>query len=70
MMAQQPKHERIDWLRDQARRARRLAATLSGDEDRLRLIRHAEELEEAAAQLEKEAHKRGRANSGLYAAVL
>lgn len=63
LMAQQPTNERIEHLRDQARRARRLAATLSGDADRHRLISHAEELEETAAQLERQAHGKPRGKS-------
>lgn len=47
---------RIEDLRHQAERARRLAAALIGDEDRRRLLRHAEELEEMAMQLEKQGH--------------
>jgi hypothetical protein len=58
-MAQQPTNERIEQLRGQARRARRLAATVSGDADRLRLFSHAEELEETAAQLEGSPQKTG-----------
>jgi hypothetical protein len=54
-MAEKPSNQRIERLREQARRARRLAVTLSGDADRLRLISHAEELEEAANELEKQA---------------
>jgi hypothetical protein len=63
LMAQQPTNESIEHLRDQARRARRLAATLSGDADRHRLISHAEELEETAAQLERQAHGKPRGKS-------
>jgi phosphopantetheinyl transferase len=63
LMALQPTNERIEHLRGQARRARRLAATLSGDADRLRLISHAEELEETAAQLERQAHGKPRGKS-------
>jgi hypothetical protein len=39
--------------RDMARRARRLAAALSLDEDRERLLRHADELDAQAAELER-----------------
>jgi hypothetical protein len=53
-MAEQPNKQRIEELRNQARRARRLATALSGDADRSGLIRHAEELEERAAQLEQQ----------------
>ena len=41
--------------RDAAARARRLAATLTVDADRLPLLRHAEELEREAEALERRA---------------
>jgi hypothetical protein len=42
-------------LRDLARRARRMAASLSQAADRARVNRHADELEKQAAELEQEA---------------
>jgi hypothetical protein len=47
--------EQAHWSRDRATTARRLAQQLSMDEDRARLISHAEELEDQARQLEKQA---------------
>jgi hypothetical protein len=44
-----------DGLRDLARRARRLAASLTGESDRRRLERHVEELEDSASRLEQQA---------------
>lgn len=44
-----------DSLRDLARRARRLSTTLDMESDQRRLVRYAEELEETASRLEKEA---------------
>ena len=44
--------EQIRTLRDLARQARRLAAGVS-DEDRGRLLKHAEELEQQAQELEQ-----------------
>jgi len=45
----------VDSLRDFSRRARRLALTLSLESDQRRLIRYADELEESADRMEKEA---------------
>jgi hypothetical protein len=44
-----------DSLRDLARRARHLSTILTVDSDQRRLVRYAEELEENASRLEKEA---------------
>jgi hypothetical protein len=44
-----------DSLRDLARRARRLSTTLTVESDQRRLVRYAEELEESANRLEKDA---------------
>jgi hypothetical protein len=45
----------VDALRDLARRARRLSATMSKESDSRRLIRQADELHESASRLEAEA---------------
>ena len=45
----------VDSLRDFSRRARRLALTLSLESDQRRLVRYADELEESAVRMEKEA---------------
>jgi len=47
--------KQADGLRDLARRARRLAQSLTVEADRRRLMVHAEELEENASRLEREA---------------
>ena len=47
--------KQVDGLRDLIRRVRRLADGLTAADDRDRLRRYAEELEENAARLEKEA---------------
>jgi len=47
--------KQVDSLRDLSRRARRLAPTLSQDHDQRRLVRYAEDLEENASRLEKDA---------------
>lgn len=53
--------EAIEQKRDMARRARRLAETLTADADRNRLLQHAAELEAEADRLEAEADKKPRA---------
>jgi hypothetical protein len=45
----------VDGLRDLARRARRLAENVTAEEDRRRLGRYVEELDQRAAVLEREA---------------
>jgi hypothetical protein len=50
----------VDAHRDLARRARRLAATLSDPAERTRLQRYAEELDTQADRLEHEAIERRR----------
>jgi hypothetical protein len=47
--------KQVDGLRDLARRARRLAETMTSESDRHRLTRHYDELRESAARLEQEA---------------
>jgi len=47
--------QQVDALRDLARRSRRLVTTLPHESDQRRLGRHAEELDETAGRLEKEA---------------
>jgi hypothetical protein len=47
--------KQVDGLLDLARRSRRLSLTLGQESDRLRLDRHAEELEESASRIEGEA---------------
>ena len=47
--------DQANSTRDLAKRARRLATTLTAAEDVARLIRYAEELEEQAHDLEKRA---------------
>lgn len=47
--------QQAEASRDLARRARRLAAELAQEADRARLLRHAEELEAQAADLERRA---------------
>ena len=54
-MKQNPNKERIEDLRDQAKRARRLAGMLSTEANQRRLLAHAEELEETAARLQQQA---------------
>lgn len=44
-----------DGMRDLARRARRLAGTVTTESDQRRLARYVEELEESATRLEKAA---------------
>ena len=46
--------EQLRAIRDLARRARRLAPGLSVDADRQRLLKHAEELEQQATELEQQ----------------
>ena len=46
---------KADALLGEARRARKLSADLSVEGERLKLIRHAEDLEGQAARLEKDA---------------
>jgi hypothetical protein len=46
--------------RDLARRARRLAGQLTSEADRQRLLRHAEELDNQAADLERRAAEKSR----------
>lgn len=53
-----------DGLRDLARRSRRLAETLGAESERRRLQRHAVELDEVAANLEKQAVE---AKTGVFA---
>ncbi|HEY2875007.1 MAG TPA: hypothetical protein VGJ56_23990 [Reyranella sp.] len=45
----------VDGLRDLSRRARRLAENVTAEEDRRRLGRYVEELDQRAAVLEREA---------------
>lgn len=45
----------VDGLRDLARRARRLTESMTAEEDRRRLGRYVEEIDERAATLEREA---------------
>ena len=45
----------VDGLRDLARRARRLTESMTAEEDRQRLGRYVEEIDERAATLEREA---------------
>ena len=45
----------VDGLRDLSRRARRLAESVTAEEDRRRLGRYVEELNERASTLEREA---------------
>jgi hypothetical protein len=47
--------QQADGLRDLARRARRLASTLTNEADQRRLGRYVEELEDNATRLEKNA---------------
>jgi hypothetical protein len=47
--------KQVDSLLDLARRSRRLISDLSLESDRLRLTRHAEELEDSASRLEAQA---------------
>lgn len=47
--------QQVDGLRDLARRARRLAGTVTTESDQRRLARYVEELEESATRLEKAA---------------
>ena len=47
--------EQAEASRDLARRARRLAGELTNDADKARLLRHAEEPEAQAADLQKRA---------------
>jgi hypothetical protein len=55
-MANGPKlAEQAVRCRDLAKRAARLASSVSADADRARLLRHGRELEEQAAELEKQA---------------
>ena len=46
---------RADALLGEARRTRKVSATLNVESDRLKMIRHAEDLEGQAARLEKDA---------------
>ena len=52
-------NDQANSTRDLAKRARRLATTLTAAEDVARLIRYAEELEEQAHDLEKRAKDSG-----------
>lgn len=45
----------VDSLRDLSRRARRMSQTLTQDPDQQRLVRYADELDDNATRLEKEA---------------
>jgi hypothetical protein len=47
--------QQVDVLRDLARRAKRLAGVLTLESDRRRLGRHAQEIDETASRLEREA---------------
>lgn len=55
----------VDGLRDLARRARRLTETMLAEEDRRRLGRYVEELDQRASVLEREAAD---AKTGQFAA--
>jgi len=48
--------ERIEKLREEARRTREVARMVSQDRDRIAFRRYAEELEAEAARLETETH--------------
>jgi predicted nucleic acid-binding Zn-ribbon protein len=56
----------VDGLRDLARRARRLSDTVTAEEDRRRLGRYVQELDERASTLEREAAD---AKTGQFAVV-
>ena len=56
--------QQADGLRDLARRSRRLADNLGAESDRRRLQRHAVELDEVSANLEKQAVE---AKTGTFA---
>ena len=56
----------VDGLRDLARRARRLSDTVTAEEDRRRLGRYVQELDERASVLEREAVD---AKTGQFATV-
>lgn len=58
--------QEADGFRDIARRSRRLAETVTLESDRRRLQRHAEELDDSAASLEKQAAD---AKTGVIAPV-
>jgi hypothetical protein len=45
----------VDGLRDIARRSRHLAGTMTSEADRNRLLRHSQELDGRASNLEKQA---------------
>jgi hypothetical protein len=47
--------KQADGLRDLARRARRLAGSLTSESDQRRLERHIDELEDSASRLEQQA---------------
>lgn len=47
--------QQVDALRDLARRARRLSASMNEESDRRRLARHADELDECASRIESDA---------------
>jgi hypothetical protein len=56
----------VDGLRDLSRRARRLAENVTAEEDRRRLGRYVEELDQRASALEREAAD---AKAGQFAVV-
>jgi len=56
----------VDALRDLSRRARRLTETMLADEDKRRLGRYVQELDERASVLERQAAD---AKTGQFAAV-
>jgi hypothetical protein len=56
----------VDGLRDISRRARRLAENMTAEEDRRRLGRYVEELDERAAAIERQAVD---AKTGQFAAA-
>lgn len=58
--------KQADGLRDIARRSRRLADTVTMESDRRRLQRHAQELEESASGIERQAMD---AKTGVFAGV-
>ena len=59
--------KQADGLRDLARRARRLAGSLTSESDRRRLERHIEELEDSALRLEQQAADAKAAGGSLAA---
>jgi hypothetical protein len=58
--------KQADGLRDLARRARRLAPSLTSESDQRRLERHIDELEDSASRLEQQAAG-ARAAGGSFA---